>query len=262
MNTNSNLYTFIYASVLVIVVASGLTFAAVQLKPLQDKNIRIEKMSNILTSANIKSTAADAQEKFDKYITKSYAVNTKGEILDGVEAFKINMVTVGKEIAKVAAMKKSLENEKDQAIINKTTKALETIESSLKLPVFECTKEGKLYLIFPIRGKGLWGPIWGYVSLKNDYNTIYGASFDHKSETPGLGAEISTKPFQKQFVGKTIFEGEKLVSITVHKGSAEELGDIKHGVDGISGGTITSKALEKMLRDCLKGYEQFLNSKK
>ncbi len=108
MNTNSNLYTFIYASVLVILVASGLAFAAVQLKPFQDKNIRIEKMSNILTSANIENTATDAEAKYTKYITKSYAINTKGEILEGVDAFKIDMVKAGKEIAKISAIQQHL----------------------------------------------------------------------------------------------------------------------------------------------------------
>jgi Na+-transporting NADH:ubiquinone oxidoreductase subunit C len=247
MNTNSNLYTFIYASVLVIIVAAGLAFAAVQLKPLQDKNIRIEKMSNILTSANIENTAQDAEAKFKQYITNSYAVNTKGEKEEGVDAFTIDMVKVGKTISKIAELGDKPEAEK--------------LKAELQLPVFECTKDGKMYLVLPLRGKGLWGPIWGYISLEEDFSTIYGASFDHKGETPGLGAEIATKEFQAQFVGKKIFEGENLVSITVHKGSAAALGDVNHGVDGISGGTITSKALEAMLKDCLNGYEAFLKSK-
>ncbi len=119
-----------------------------------------------------------------------------------------------------------------------------------------------MFLIFPLRGKGLWGPIWGYISLESDFNTIYGASFDHKAETPGLGAEISTKVFQAQFVGKKIYAGENLVSITVIKGSEVPKDGPEYGVDGISGGTITSKALQQMLFDCLSGYENFLNSKK
>jgi len=248
MNTNSNLYTFIYASVLVILVAAGLAFTAIQLKPLQDKNIRIEKMSNILSSANIESNAQDAEEKFKQYITSSYAVNTKGEKLEGVDAFTIDMVKVGKAIGKIAELGES--------------KEAESLKAELQLPVFECTKEGQMFVILPLRGKGLWGPIWGYISLESDYNTIFGASFDHKGETPGLGAEISTKEFQAQFVGKKIYEGEDLVSITVHKGSAKAAGDLNHGVDGISGGTITSKALEAMVRDCLHGYESFLTIKK
>ena len=103
MNTNSNLYTFIYAAVLVIIVASGLAFAAVQLKPLQDQNVRIEKMSNILSSANIESNASNAEKVFKKHITNSYVVNIKGEKIEGIAAFTVNMVKVGKAIAKMFA---------------------------------------------------------------------------------------------------------------------------------------------------------------
>ena len=262
MNTNSNLYTFVYAAVLVIIVASGLAFAAVQLKPLQDQNVRIEKMSNILTSANIESDASSAEVMFEKYITNSYVVNTKGEKIEGVKAFTVNMVKVGKSISKMAALKSKLTTEKEQANIDKFNEEIEAYSAEIQLPIYECTKDGQLFLVLPLRGKGLWGPIWGYISLESDFNTIYGASFDHKAETPGLGAEISTKEFQAQFVGKKIFKAENLVSITVHKGSAVEAGNAEHGVDGISGGTITGKALEAMVRDCLHGYEAFLNSKK
>ncbi|HNZ72745.1 MAG TPA: FMN-binding protein, partial [Prolixibacteraceae bacterium] len=87
-------------------------------------------------------------------------------------------------------------------------------------------------------------------------NTVYGAVFDHQGETPGLGAEIATKSFQQPFEGKQIFENsDQFVSIKVHKGGAKE-GDI-HGVDAISGGTITSKGLEAMLDSCLILYKPF-----
>ena len=111
--------------------------------------------------------------------------------------------------------------------------------SKLTLPVFVCTlDDGSKVEIFPIYGAGLWGPIWGYVSLKNDYNTIYGATFLHKGETPGLGAEIATPMFSDQF-----------------KGSA-------HEIDAISGGTITSRALENAIRRWLEYYEPYLEKQK
>ena len=232
MNTNSNLYTFIYASVLVIIVAAGLSFAAMKLKPLQDNNVKIEKMMNILSSASIESTTDDAESKYNKYITNTYVVNTKGEKIEGADAFSVKLEV---------EFRKNFDN--------------------WQLPVFECEKDGKKLYIFPLRGKGLWGPIWGYLSLENDFNTVFGATFDHKSETPGLGAEINRDWFEKPFTGKKLFnESSELVSIVVHKGGAEAAGDLTHGVDAISGGTITSKALEDMVRDCFKGYEAFLKS--
>jgi len=87
-------------------------------------------------------------------------------------------------------------------------------------------------------------------------NTIFGCTFDHKGETPGLGAEINTRPFEDMFIGKKLFESEKFVSVGVLKGGAKN--DDPHNVDAISGGTITSKGLEKMLADCLSKYNDYL----
>ena len=112
-----------------------------------------------------------------------------------------------------------------------------------------------------MRGTGLWGPIWGYIALNDDMSTIYGATFDHQGETPGLGAEIKTAKFQEAFKNKTIFnEDNQLVSIIVAK--AGENAPARHRVDAISGGTITSKGLQKMLLDDLTCYSEFLNKKK
>ncbi len=102
--------------------------------------------------------------------------------------------------------------------------------------------------------------------MESDFNTIFGAVFDHKAETPGLGADINKDWFEHPFRGKTIFEGDELISITLHKGgkgSAELIGDTEHGCDAISGGTITSKAVERMLKEeWLFNYEAFLKKNK
>lgn len=227
MNTQSNTYTFIYASVMVIVVAAVLSFAALQLKPLQNKNKEIEKKQYILKSVNIASTPENAENLYKQMIVESYVVNTKGEKVEG-DAFTVDM-----------------------------TKETALAPEKRKLPVYIFqNNEGEQKIIIPVRGKGLWGPIWGYLSLNQDHSSIYGAIFDHKGETPGLGAEISKEFFQKPFKGKKIFdESGKFTSIQVVKGSA---GDNIHGVDAISGGTITSKGVEAMLDDCLRGYQVYL----
>lgn len=237
MNTNSNSYTFIYAAIMVTIVAAILSTTAIALKPRQSKNVEIEKKSNILTTVNKGLDAATAEDKgayieqeFDKYITNSYVVNSKGEKVEG-DAFTIDL-------------------NKEQAL---------DVEVQ-RLPVFECKEaDGSIKYILPVRGKGLWGPIWGYIALKDDMNTIIGAVFDHKGETPGLGAEINTDWFQKPFVGKQIFDASgKFVSIKIVKGGANP--DDLHGVDGISGGTITGDGLEDMLKDNLSLYESFLKN--
>jgi Na+-transporting NADH:ubiquinone oxidoreductase subunit C len=232
MNRNGNTYTFLYASVMVIVVAAILSFTAMKLKPMQTKNIVTEKKQNILQSIGIKATAAEAEKLYEEKITASYLINVKGEKLEG-DAFNINL--------KVEQSKP-----KDER----------------KLPVYEADMgdEGVKYII-PLRGTGLWGPIWGYLSLNDDMNTVFGAIFDHQGETPGLGAEISTEAFQAPFKGKNLFDDAgQFKSLTVAK-AGENAPEI-HKVDAISGGTITSKGLEKMLYDDLSLYVEFFTKKK
>jgi len=232
MDTNGNKYTIIYASVMVVIVAVMLSIAATQLKPFQDANILIEKKQNILKSVNIVSDAKQANDLFSNTIKELFIVNSKGEKIEG-DAFKVNLkVEHSKPI--------------DQR----------------KLPVYvaDMGEKGKVYVI-PLRGAGLWGPIWGYVALSSDMSTIFGANFDHQGETPGLGAEINTEKFQKPFIGKTIFDQTGLfTSITVAK--IGEKSDPAHSVDAISGGTITSKGLQKMLYDDLVTYQEFFKTLK
>lgn len=231
MDRNSNIYTFIYASVMVILVAAVLSLAAINLKPYQDNNVKIEKMQNILASVNVQTTAQDAEKVYADKIIKSFVVNTKGEKVKG-DAFNVDL--------KVQHAKPA-----DEQL----------------LPVFECKLDNGLKYIVPMRGTGLWGPIWGYISLDSDMNTIYGASFDHQGETPGLGAEIATRAFQAQFKGKQIYDDKgNFVSITVAK-SNETAPEI-HKVDAISGGTITSKGLQKMLKVDLGKYNDFFKQQK
>lgn len=238
MKKDSNLYVFMYASIMVIVVAAALSFTAETLKPIQQRNMMVEKVQNILGSVGIESTKENAEELFDKYIPleNRIIINSKGETLEG-SAFDINL---------------KAENYKDLG--------------DRQLPLFVVNMDdGTKKTIIPLLGVGLWGPIWGYMAFEPDNNTIFGAVFDHKAETPGLGADINQDWFEQPFIGKTIFEGDKFVSITTHKGgkgAAERAGDLTHGVDAISGGTITSKGLEKMIYDCLDGYQSYLKTNK
>lgn len=228
MNKQGNTYTFLYSIILVVIVAAVLSVVALGLQPTQNENIENEKRQNILRSVNIESTALNSKELYEKYIVKQFVVNSRGEETDG-NAFTIDLAAQ----SKVACEKKLL-------------------------PVFVANIDGNTKYILPVYGKGLWGPVWGYISLNDDKNTIYGSVFAHKGETPGLGAEITSDQFTKQFQGKLIFDNNQLVSILVKKGGnatgANE-------VDAISGGTITSKGVEDMLKNYLTCYESFLKNK-
>jgi Na+-transporting NADH:ubiquinone oxidoreductase subunit C len=233
MDTNSNSYTFIFSGVMVVVVAVVLSYAAISLKPMQSQNVKLEKMQNILSSVGIKATAQEAEEAYEKYITEDIVLNVKGEVVTGnVKAFDLDLK---KELAKDV-------NEQN-------------------FPLFKCNKDGEELYIIPMRGVGLWGPIWGYVALKNDLNTVYGTNFDHKTETPGLGAEINKGFFMDQFQGKKLFnEKGEFMSVKVEKAGKIEK-DYPHGVDGISGGTITSNGVSEMFGRTLKNYLEYFKSK-
>lgn len=224
----SNRYIFIFSSVMVIAVATLLSLAATLLQPRQEKNLEIEKKKSMLESIGVPATWENTEELYQKYIKESFVLNSRGETVEGVDAFKV-----------------VLRNEQKK-----------TLEQQY-LPVFNAYPgDGEKVIILPVEGKGLWGPIYGYVSLKSDLNTIYGATFDHKGETPGLGAEINTTQFESMFRGKKFFDNKNFISIHVLKGGARA--DDIHGVDAISGGTITSKGLEKMLYDCISKYNDYL----
>lgn len=230
MNREGNVYTFIFASLMVIIVAGVLASISLGLKTRQQNNMDQEKMQNILRSVNITTTRQEAKTNFEKYITKTFVINSNGDKLNALNAFDINIAN---------EIKKPLENR--------------------FLPVYVFEDQNNKKLIFPIYGKGMWGPIWGFLSFKNDNETIYGATFDHKSETPGLGAEINTYKFQQEFVGKKIFDHlGNFNSIKVVKGGAKP--ENIHAVDAITGGTVTSGKLEYTIEDCLIGYKDFLKN--
>ena len=121
---------------------------------------------------------------------------------------------------------------------------------------YEAIVEGSQKYIIPMQGTGLWGPIWGYLAVEADGSTIYGSEFGHQGETPGLGAEIVMLSFREQFIGKELIKEGHFRSVAVVKpGQATSDRDY---VDGISGGTITSKGVDAMLLNSVGQYSKFL----
>lgn len=228
MNKQSNTYTIVYISILVCIVGAALAWVALSLKSRQADNIKIDKMQQMLSALRITSTTDNAISLYDKYIVDSYIINDKGERLTG-EAFD---VSVANEVKKPAAER--------------------------CLPIFVCSIDNSTKFIVPIYGAGLWGPIWGYVAIESDGNTIYGAYFSHQGETPGLGAEIAKPAFANQFEGKHIYKDGVFKSVAVIKNGNVPT-DGSDYVDGISGGTITSKGVQTMLKSCLGCYQPFFN---
>ncbi len=232
IDTNSNVYTIVYASVMVVIVALLLAFTSSALKEIQLKNIELDRMKQILSSLNVE-IEGDASQMYAEYIQASAITNTKGEVLstDVKEAFAVN-------VASESAIKDAAQRQ---------------------LPVYIATIDGATKYILPVRGAGLWGAIWGYVALNDDASTVYGVYYSHASETPGLGANIVEDAFTSQFPGKKVFNAMgEFVSIAVMKAGQRAAGQDQ--VDAIAGGTITSKGLESMLLNSIGQYENYLKS--
>jgi len=192
---NSNGYIFLYATVLIVVVAVLLTVTALWLQPFQDRNKKNEKRINILTAAGIPNVdAKNAALLFERHCTAEFLVDADG-----------NMT-----------------------------------EDETGLPVFVIDRQTS---VIPMQGNGLWGPIWGYLAIAADGKTLVGVSFGHKSETPGLGGEITTEKFQGQFAGKQIRDGASIKSIEF---------------DAITGATKTSNGVREMIDGTLEQYKGYL----
>lgn len=236
INKESNAYTVGFAVVLVVVVGSILASLSLGLKDRQNANGIVKKKMDILAAMGVASDRKTAEKLYADYIVEEQSVvlNNTGAVIEGATAFNID--------------------------IRKEYKDKTLTEDKKNYPVFVANKAGKTIYILPVVGKGLWGPIWGYVSIGEDMKTIDGASFGHQGETPGLGAEI-TQPF---FINRWITE-----TISNDAGDFEPFEIVKDGsganpkkVDGITGGTITSKGVEEMMNRCMAVYANYFKTKK
>jgi len=243
--TDSNSYTMIFAVIMVLLVGSVLAFFASSLKPNIDENKRIEKQQNILyamgvnendeSSANFVSTDI-AGDEFVKYIKKQIIIQGD-KITEDNEAY---LIDVKKQQANAKAGKER------------------------KLPLFVGEKDGQTFYVAPIRGKGLWDAIWGYVAMNQDM-VVQGAYFDHKGETPGLGANIKQRFFMDDFSGEHLMsDAGDFKGITVAKGNNDPKNDDKtdYEVDAIAGATITGDGVSAMIKSDLKLYVPYFKSLK
>ena len=238
VNTDKNSYTIIFAVAMVLVVGSLLAFTASSLRPNIDENKRMEKQQNILYAMGVNGNESTGDitfvgtdkvaSEFSKYITKQLVIEN-GDVKEDENAY---LIDIKKEQAKAK---------------NGGTR---------RLPLFVGEKDGTTFYIAPIRGKGLWDAIWGYVALDKDM-VVQGAFFDHAGETPGLGANIKQRYFMDDFNGERLLtESGVFKGITVAKGNADPKNDIKddYEVDALAGATITGDGVSTMIKNDLKLY--------
>jgi len=224
MNKESNVYTIIYATVMVVLVAVLLAFTSVSLRSYQKKNEDNDKRQQILRSVHVHISGDETETKYRELIRESFLVNEKGQKVDG-DAFAA-------EASKMFAAD--------------------------AYPVFVAVVDGQTKYILALSGAGMWGPLWGYIAVNEDKNTIFGIDFSHQGETPGLGAEITNPVFSSQFVKKQLFRNNEFKGVAVVKAGKTVSG--QDAVDAISGGSVTSIGVHNMLMNSLNHYVGFLKN--
>ncbi len=232
MNRDSNLYTFLFVGIMVIGIASILAFTSQTLKPMQKENVKNEKMQNILSTVGINVSREEAKDLYSKYITQELALKIDGTVNSSINPF--SDLNLAKEIKK---------DYSDQ-----------------HFPLYIAEIDSEKYYIIELRGVGLWDAIWGYMSLKSDFNTINGVSLITKWNC-SLGAEITKDWFKESFINEKVFNSDgKLVGVTVLKGNNDPGNSDKddHEVDAISGSTITGDGVTNMIVERLNNYLPYL----
>lgn len=230
LNTNSNSYIIAYSCVMVVVVAFLLAFVSSALKPTQDVNVALDKKKQILAALNIRNLSDEqSSEEYAKVINADAVIDEQGNVT--------NPGTKG--------------GEKAGFLLNSAD------YKAGRLAIYDCTVEGKRKFVVPVYGMGLWGPIWGYIAVNEDGNTVYGAYFNHEGETAGLGSEIKdSKAWQDLFKGKTIYGADGKPVLCVKKTS--EIKDRGCEVDGVTGATLTSVGVSNMLQEGFAKYRNYL----
>jgi len=234
MNRDSNKHTYIFAILMVVSVAFVLSFTSESLKDLQNSNVKKEKMQNILSSVGINVSRDESEDLYMDYISEELSLKSDGTIDDDIEAFDINL---------------ALEVKKDS--------------DTQRFPLYIANVENEKFYVIPLRGAGLWAEIWGYIALKEDINTIKGVSFDHKSETAGLGAEITEDWFIDSFTDEKINDSQgNFVGVYLTKSNNDPRNEDKmdNEVDAISGATITGDGVSDMIIERVQNYLPYFNN--
>jgi Na+-transporting NADH:ubiquinone oxidoreductase subunit C len=263
INKESNVYTVIFATLMVVVVGGLLAFISTSLKPIQEDNVRNEKKQLILKAIGSEETKSitreDAGAKFEEYVVERFILDYNGNVMEGTRLTNETPVDIKNPVDAFAVDLQKEYKKFIQPLTNKFTgdalKEELVKETNIHYPLFICEVNDKRHFVIPVMGKGLWAGVWGYIGLEADGRTISGAVFDHKSETPGLGAEISKDFFSDQFIEQTIVDEDgKYTAVKVVKpGTVLE----RPYVDGISGGTFTSVGVDEMLVRTLEVYHKF-----
>lgn len=247
MSKDSVGQTFLVATLLCVVCSVVVSTAAVQLRPIQEKNAALDMKRNILGAAGLADEKGSIAEVFAEFIEAKVVDLKTGEYVDHIDPTTFNQ----RKAAKDPELSKEIEN--DLAGIGRRSRYI---------PIFLVKRDGEMNrLILPVHGKGLWSTLYGFLALDTDLNTIKALSFYQHAETPGLGGEVDNPKWKAQWEGKKAYGPEGEAKIEVLKGKVDPLSPYAdYQVDGISGATITSRGVSNLVRYWLgdDGYGKFI----
>lgn len=212
-------------SLLCSVIVAG---AATVLKPLQTEKKLLDKQSNILSVAGLLQPDTDVAQVYRERIEPRVVDLASGDYVADVENFD------ARAAAKDPAQSIRINPEDDKAGIQTRAKYAEVY-------LVKDAQGQTSQIVLPMHGSGLWSVMYGFVSVQPDGNTINGITYYDQGETAGLGGEIANPLWQKNFVGKKLYDEGGRVAIRVAKGASV---DAEHGVDGLSGATMTTKGVQ------------------
>ena len=246
MNTNGNIYTVIYTTLVVVLVAAVLATVSQVLAPRQDANVKAETISQMLAAAKFyEKSELDAMgndkvlEAYRSAVKEAFLIKADGTLDRNLDIESCEIVGTGA----LKAQNKFIKNGESDKV---------------SIPVIILDKDGERVIVAACYGAGLWGPIWGYIAVNED-KTIRGVYFDHESETPGLGAKIKDEPsFRAEFEGKSVIYSEDAPAFSIVKGGAPA--GVDNAVDAITGATMTCNGLYTAIQTWLDAYEPYLNA--
>ena len=253
---SNNFKTISVALTLCLVCSVLVSAVAVGLKPSQVENARLDRNKNILVAAGMfdpaEDTNKDVAERFKDFDVKIVDLAT-GQYADDAQLQEAGIEDANSYDADQASKNQALSEDlgdNDPASIGRKPKFA-------KVYVKENASGQPDLVVLPIKGYGLWGTIYGFLTLESDMNTIKGISFYEHKETPGLGARIEEPKWRAQWNGIHAYDDSGDVATGVTKAGTPR----DNYVDGISGATLTSRGVSNMVQFWLgeQGYKPFLD---
>jgi Na+-transporting NADH:ubiquinone oxidoreductase subunit C len=250
--TEGTRYTFVFATVVSIVCALLIAVSAVGLQAKQEANALLYRQKNVLLAAGLAKPDEDLSRR---EILKRFDERVKVRLVDLKSG---ELIPEGKQDAKTYDQRKA-RNDPNQSRPAPPNSAVSRLPLDGTVYLVE-KADGIDQVVLPIEGKGMWGTLYGFIAIDRDGNTVRGLTFYDQKETPGLGGEIANPRWQALWLGRKIYDASWEPALAVIKGNAGPADQDPHRIDGLSGATITSGGVSRLMKFWMSqdGWAPFL----